>query len=105
MRISDWSSDVCSSDLLANIGQEAFAVDRTVEDARRGEPIAAQGAQEGHGAPVAMRGEAANPLASRPPAAQWGHVGFDPGLVDEHETAGIETTLPDRKSTRLNSSH
>src|SRR3546814_4162137 len=64
MRISDWSSDVCSSDLLANIGQEAFAVDRTVEDARRGEPIAAQGAQEGHGAPVAVRGEAANPLAS-----------------------------------------
>src|SRR3546814_14897181 len=93
MRISDWSSDVCSSDLpglvaaeivhdddiarleagdqlLANIGQEAFAVDRTVEDARRGEPIAAQGAQEGHGAPVAVRGEAANPLASWPPAAQ-----------------------------------
>src|SRR3546814_10153558 len=52
------------------------------------------GAQEGHGAPVAMRGEAANPLASRPPAAQWGHVGFDPGLVDEHETMGIEKTLP-----------
>src|SRR3546814_16211039 len=74
MRISDWSSDVCSSDLpglvaaeivhdddiarleagdqlLANIGQEAFAVDRTVEDARRGEPIAAQGGQEGNGAP------------------------------------------------------
>src|SRR3546814_10473376 len=107
MRISDWSSDVCSSDLLANIGQEAFAVDRTVEDARRGEPIAAQGAQEGHGAPVAMRGEAANPLASRPPAAQWGHVGFDPVrhwcsnqwrtqwlTVDAHETAGIATTLP-----------
>src|SRR3546814_6492197 len=115
MRISDWSSDVCSSDLpglvaaeivhdddiarleagdqlLANIGQEAFAVDRTVEDARRGEPIAAQGAQEGHGAPVAMRGEAANPLASRPPAAQWGHVGFDPGLVDEHETRSEEHT-------------
>src|SRR3546814_3686072 len=120
MRISDWSSDVCSSDLLANIGQEAFAVDRTIEDARRGEPIAAQGAQEGHGAPVTVRGEAAHPLASRPPAAQWGHVGLDPGLVDEHETAGIETTLPglpapalaghvrpglDRKSTRLNSSH
>src|SRR3546814_80461 len=80
--------------LLANIGQEAFAVDRTIEDARRGEPIAAQGAQEGHGAPVTVRGEAAHPLASRPPAAQWGHVGLAPGLVDEHETAGIETTLP-----------
>src|SRR3546814_8343869 len=55
--------------LLANLGQEAFAVDRTIEDARRGEPIAAQGAQEGHGAPVAVRGEAAPPLTSRHPAA------------------------------------
>src|SRR3546814_14572684 len=89
MRISDWSSDVCSSDLdgdrlvgaeivhdddvagfehghelLLDIGPEALAVDRPVEDARRRQPIAAQRAEEGQRAPVAMRGEAAQALAA-----------------------------------------
>ena len=44
--------------LLTDIGAEAFAIDGTVEDARSGEFVAAQGAQEGHGAPMSMRGNA-----------------------------------------------
>ncbi|MEY9722161.1 hypothetical protein ABIA22_004715 [Sinorhizobium fredii] len=28
------------------------------------------------------------------PAAQRRHVGLDPGLVDEHQPSGIETSLP-----------
>src|SRR3546814_2479413 len=35
MRISDWSSDVCSSDLIADIGSEEILTDRLVIGDRR----------------------------------------------------------------------
>ena len=82
------------NELLFDIGAEAFAVDRAVEDARGGELVAAQGAEEGQRPPVAMRRKAAQPLALGPPAAQRRHVGLDPGLVDEDQTPRIETGLP-----------
>jgi len=81
-------------ELLLDISVEAPAVDRPVEDARCGEPIAAQRAEEGQRAPVAMRSEAAQALALRPPAAQRRHVGLDPRLVDEDQPAWIEAALP-----------
>jgi len=80
--------------LLLDIGPEAFAVDRTIEDARGREPIAAQGAEEGQRAPVAVRCEPPQAFSLRPPAAQRGHAGLDPGLVDEDKAPGIETGLP-----------
>ena len=43
---------------------------------------------------AAVGGIAAQPLALGPPAAQRRHVGSNPGLVDEDETARIETALP-----------
>jgi hypothetical protein len=43
---------------------------------------------------VAVRSEAAQPLALRPPTSQWGHVGLDPGLIDEDQALRIETGLP-----------
>ena len=81
-------------ELLLDIGAEALAVDRPVEDTRSGKPVAAQGAEEGQRAPVAMRGEAAQALASRSPAAQRRHVGLDPGLVDEDQPPRVEAGLP-----------
>jgi len=80
--------------LLADIGAEALAVDRTIEDARGGELVAAQGGQKGHGAPVPMRCKAPQPLAPWSPAAKRGHIGLDPGFVDEDEALGIEAALP-----------
>jgi hypothetical protein len=80
--------------LLMDIGAEAFTVDRAVEDAWRGEFVAAQGAQEGQGSPMAMRGKAAQALSPWPPAAKRGHVGLDPRLVDEDQTRRIEAPLP-----------
>ncbi|OWK19455.1 hypothetical protein AJ88_41740 [Mesorhizobium amorphae CCBAU 01583] len=80
--------------LLTDIGAEAFTVDRAVEDAWRGEFVAAQRAQEGQGSPMAMRGEAAQALSPWPPAAKRSHVGLDPRLVDEDQTRRIEATLP-----------
>jgi hypothetical protein len=80
--------------LLANIGAEALAIDRAVEDAGRGEPVTAQGCQKGQGAPVTVWRETAQSLAFRPPAPQRHHVGLDPGLVNEHQAVGIEPALP-----------
>jgi hypothetical protein len=80
--------------LLLDIGPEAFAIDRPVEDASRCQLVAAQRAEEGQRAPVAMGSEAAQALALRPPAAQRRHVGLDPGFVDEDEPLRIDATLP-----------
>jgi hypothetical protein len=85
--LQDWR------ELLFNIGAEAFAVDRPIEDAGRGEPVEAQCAHKGQRSPVAVWGEAAHTLALGSPAAQRRHVGFDPGLVDEDQTAWIEARL------------
>ena len=82
------------NELLFDIGAEAFAVDRAVEDARGREPVAAQGAEEGQRPPVAVRREAPQAITLRPPSAQRGHVGLDPGLVDEDQTPRIEIGLP-----------
>ena len=81
-------------ELLLDIGAEASAVDRSVEDTRRGEPVAAQRAEEGQGAPMTMRGEAAQPLALWPPSPQRRHIGLDPGLVDEDQPPRVEPRLP-----------
>ena len=81
-------------ELLLDIGAEALAVDRTIEHARRGEPIAAQCAEEGQCPPVALWREAPQAFAFRPPAAQWRHVGLDPGLIDKDQPPRIEPSLP-----------
>lgn len=81
-------------ELLFDIGPEALAVDRSVEDARRREPVDPQSAEEGQHAPVAMRGEAAQALSSLPPAPQRCHIGLDPCLVDEDQLFRIKTRLP-----------
>lgn len=56
-------------ELLFDIGAEALAVDRSVEDARCGEAVETQRTQEGQRAPVAVRSKAAQALAFRPPSA------------------------------------
>lgn len=81
-------------ELLLDIGSKALTVDRSIEDTGCGEPIAAQRAEEGQGAPVAVRGEAAQAFALRSPAAKRHHVGLDPGFVDEDQPSWIETGLP-----------
>ena len=83
-----------ADELLFDIGAEALAVDRPVEDARGGKSVAAQRAQKGQRAPVAVWGKGAQPLAFRPPAAQRRHVGLDPGFVDENQASRIEAGLP-----------
>src|SRR3546814_6518632 len=94
MRISDWSSDVCSSDLIeypvAVVGGYAFAPHRLA---------AAQGQFAGN---VAARHRDHLDRQRKAPQHRYLLAGID----DAHETlAGGGDDLLDRKSTRLNSSH
>src|SRR3546814_3373744 len=98
MRISDWSSDVCSSDLgcgagllaepLARMGAKVTGVDAAPENI-----AAARDHAAGQGLAIAYF---AGELGALPPAT------FD--LVTSMEVVE-HVTDPDRKSTRLNSSH
>ena len=56
------------------------AVNRAVDDARRGDAIGTQRGKEGHGHPVAVRHAGEQALAPRCPAMSAGHVGLGPGL-------------------------
>src|SRR3546814_6256434 len=98
MRISDWSSDVCSSDLLE------------LKTAISGVPLAEFGGEiEGHVARLCRRpglefvaGLGERGLAARAIAELTGQI-----LAHLDATlAGADGGVPqDRKSTRLNSSH
>ena len=54
-------------ELLFDPGAKAHAIDRSVEDARRNEPVMTQRAEKGRCAPMAKRREAAQARALRPP--------------------------------------
>lgn len=80
-------------ELLLDIGAEALAIDRPVEDARGGQTIASKRTEECQCAPVTMGRKATQALALRSPAIEWGHVGLDPGFIDEDQSLGVEMTL------------
>src|SRR3546814_4012652 len=105
MRISDWSSDVCSSDLPKAIGERIHPVAMAHPDPmlfthlpdaveqRRMFDHLDKGAAE-----LAM-------IGGRHPTAQLRGHGLPAKADAEHRHARLEHPLRDRKSTRLNSSH
>src|SRR3546814_9636352 len=104
MRISDWSSDVCSSDL------------RVVDDlAQRDRPalLLARPAQDAERDRAAVGGREENlrlALAGKRPGHMEGiaHAGDDRRRIGRHRVArdpARQRVRRDRKSTRLNSSH
>jgi hypothetical protein len=78
---------------LLDIGEEALAIDGTIDDAGRGEPVVAQGSEEGERAPAAVRRFGDQPLAARRATMATGHVGLGPGLVDEDQAGRINPAL------------
>src|SRR3546814_7012547 len=99
MRISDWSSDVCSSDLLAiNLDQLFETMDaedhRTAEGAARLEPVLDRGQS------VQRTKLVEHEPCAQGPRARQGHEAVDGEVHPERQQR-----LVDRKSTRLNSSH
>src|SRR3546814_8905472 len=126
MRISDWSSDVCSSDLVFDAGVEGTGALRAFADG--GEDAQAGGAGEGVGG-VGGFGER-GPVGEEVVAVGLQGVGVVFVEVDAGEVGGAEqeeggccvalaygggeggeveggalAVAADRKSTRLNSSH
>src|SRR3546814_6235595 len=103
MRISDWSSDVCSSDLQGLAAAFVGLVERGRAARRAGEEAGEELAEQ-H-APCLVRRVAADHLAAL--AAQC-HGGRE-GVIGDAELGQAlllhEIEEPDRKSTRLNSSH
>src|SRR3546814_2719004 len=107
VRISDWSADVCSSDLAVGAGDEAVA---GCHGASR-----AGGAFRGGGSGAGDQGPAqAAPAPSRDlwPSVQLPDSRYDGGTIPPFMPAQeCPCPLPtsaapaDRKSTRLNSSH
>src|SRR3546814_10617159 len=100
MRISDWSSDVCSSDLQElryNVSSERF--DFVLGGFAFYQRIDTQGT-EGHG-PASSRWtiNPSNPL-SQDPSVLDGLTAINTKYLKKHSHA-----LFDRKSTRLNSRH
>ena len=81
---------------LLDISAEACAIDRSVDDAGRGEPVATQRRQESEGPPFAEGRFGDEAFASGASAMGARHVGFRPGLVDEDKPPRI-----DRRLTRL----
>src|SRR3546814_4436575 len=108
MRISDWSSDVCSSDL----GAEAIAP-RAIGGGLDAEAIADRIAQRDHLRALQIRRQVAGIAV---PCVHFlvvrrGHpwVELRPDLAAPHPLRGAQylggAVVGDRKSTRLNSSH
>src|SRR3546814_6916446 len=97
MRISDWSSDVCSSDLL-----DELVAQFQVGDRGRLDPALVEGGgvrrQEGGGRPVERFAQ----IEREGPA---GEQRAEIGLVFRRRGFEIALRAEDRKSTRLNSSH
>src|SRR3546814_8743492 len=106
MRISDWSSDVCSSDLAAGVAvgiAEFEAVDGVVVEVRRD----AADRDIASLTLVVLDADAGQPLDHLGDVAV-GKLADLVGRDDIHNTDGIALDLDrtlDRKSTRLKSSH
>src|SRR3546814_2242274 len=111
MLISDWSSDVCSSDLRLQVGEElddggSLGQQRAVvELQRRHVAIGVDGGEIDTGPGQVRRPADVHPLElERNPGFQGddvrGQGTGSGGVVELHEGGSL-----DRKSTRLNSSH
>src|SRR3546814_6850874 len=114
MRISDWSSDVCSSDLAEDVGDDArqtaddqpFGIDQQpflFDLVRLGRHCGLH--ERLHGFPDLIWCETRN--AAPKGSADGGLMIDDPAQVKQNRAflIGYYNPSADRKSTRLNSSH
>ena len=75
---------------LFDIGHEAQAIDRAVEDGRGGQLVGAEGGNDGGRLPVAG-GDFRDEAGAAPPAAiAPGHLRLERGLVQEDEPVAVE---------------
>ena len=78
---------------LLDIGEEAKAVDRPIEDAGGGDPIAAQRGEKGKRLPTATRDLGHETLALQAASMGARHIRLRPSLVDEDKPVRGELSL------------
>ena len=78
---------------LLDVEKEGFAIDRPLDEPRGGDAIVAQSGHERQSLPAAVRHFGSDALTARRPAPQRRHIGFGPGLIDEHQPSGIDPIL------------
>src|SRR5215468_2586042 len=78
---------------LLDIGAKAHAIDRSLDEPWRIDPVVAQGRQEGHGLPAAVGNRGVKSAPARRPSPQGRHIGPCPGLVDEDQPLSFDATL------------
>src|SRR3546814_6744932 len=93
MRISDWSSDVCSSDLQEELAPLASRIEPIVDEGETGSVVMRQ--LERTRSPLLVLGT----------HGRSGFVHATIGSQAEALLSAVSTDVLDRKSTRLNSSH
>ena len=78
---------------LLDIGQKARPVHRSVEDTRRGDLIATQGADESGRHPVAKRRSRLEAAPARGPAIKPNHIRLGAGFVNEDKLFWVQIGL------------
>src|SRR3546814_4585981 len=96
MRISDWSSDVCSSDLLAPLPQSSYGAQKAMAELLIND-YSRKGFIDGRVCRLPT-------ISVRPGKPNAAASSFASGILRE-PLAGEASHCPDRKSTSLNSSH
>src|SRR3546814_5355420 len=102
MRISDWSSDVCSSDLLGAVAGVGGVVDLGLAARARSQRVAGQGVAAGPGIDLVVAGAGIGIAGGR---GEVDRLGQAVRAAGERATGSQIGAIGDRKSTRLNSSH
>jgi hypothetical protein len=78
---------------LLDVGEEALAVDRTIDDARSLDAVVSEGSEEGQRAPSALGRLGNQPGTAQCPAVSARHVGLGPGLVDKDQAGRVDSIL------------
>src|SRR3546814_4683713 len=111
MRISDWSSDVCSSDLIL---ERKIDLRHRLEDQLLGDALVVIAFEPGEQVTLVRKKQRAldfEPIGGEPLEAdrRIGAVGAGPKILPDTrlrvEIGPDRPAVEDRKSTRLNSSH
>ena len=74
---------------LVDVGAEALAIDRAVEDPRCGQPRDPQRGEQRAGLPAPAGGVVVDARATRGPAVPPKQIGGDAGFVQQHEVGDV----------------
>ena len=78
---------------LRDVGSKGWAIHGRIEHPGCCDALKAQGGNESHGLPMAERDLGLQALAPGRPTVETGHLGVDPGLIDEDQALGIDEAL------------